>query len=125
MDISIQGSPWFRRLYKECCKLSPHLRFVRVKFGFYRIYWKQAYIHEVYKEMPEHGYDITNEDPRFESEKYYAEFEDQAEITRKIKNYVEGYHDSIDNIRTRVWMMRNDKEFNEEATKAYRTLTVK
>jgi hypothetical protein len=105
--------------------MSPHIRFRRIKMGFYRITFKGAYIHEVYKEMPEKGYDLDDLDPRFESQKYYEEYEDEAEKTRKIKNYVEGYHDSIDRIKTRVYLMRNDKEFNQNATQAYQQLYVK
>lgn len=120
-----EGSRWFRRFCKDCKKISPHLKIKRIKLGFYRIYFKQAYLHEVYKEMPEHGYDIDDLDPRFESQKYFEEFEDRAELTRNIKNYVEGYWESLDRIRTRVYMMRHDKEFNESATKAYSQIYVK
>lgn len=120
-----EGSRWFRRLYREAKKIDPNFRFKRIKFGFYRIYYRDAYIHEVYKEMPYKGYDLDDLDPRFESQKYYEEYEDSGEITRKVKNYVEGYVDSIDRIRTRAYMMRNDKEFNDNATKAYREMVVK
>lgn len=84
-----------------------------------------AYIHEVYKEMPQVGYDYDDLDPRFEDKKYHEEFEDSNELTRKVKNYVEGYYDSLDRIRTRVYMMKNDKEFNERATNAYKQMVVK
>lgn len=105
--------------------MSPYIRFVRVKLGFYRIYYKSAYIHEVYKEMPEVGYDMDDLDPRFENQKYYEEFEDRAELTRKIKNYVEGYWDSFNRIQRRLYMMLHDKEFNTNATKAYQQHYVK
>lgn len=120
-----EGSIWFRRFYNDCKRICPQLRFVRVKLGFYRIYFKNTYIHEVYKEMPEMGYDWDELDPRLESQKYFEEFEDNTELTRKIKNYVEGYWESLDRIRTRVYMMRNDKEFNEKATNAYKQMVVK
>ena len=121
----MEGSLWFRRLRRECKAISPHIRFKRVKLGFYRIYWKTAYIHEVYKEMPHRGYDIEDEDPRFESQKFSESKEDQGEITRKIKNYVEGYTDSIERIRTRVYLMRHNDDFNEQSTKAYKQYHVK
>jgi hypothetical protein len=121
----MEGSRWFRRLVKECRKLSPHVRFKRIKFGFYRVYYKGAYIHEVYQEMPQKGYDMDDLDPRFENQRYFEEYEDEGEMTRKIKNYVEGYHDSLDRIRTRVYMMRNDKEFNQNAMLAYQQMIVK
>ena len=121
-----QGTRWFRRLLKDIKKIDPYLRVVRAKFGFYRIYWKQTYIHEIYKEMPLIGYDFTIEDPRMlESQKYFEEYEDSNEITRKVKNYKEGYWDSLDRIKTRVWMMRHHKEFNKEATKAYQKMVIK
>ena len=123
--LHVEGTRWFRRLYKDVMRMSPHFRFKRIKLGFYRIYWKQAYIHEVYKDMPEKGYDIEEYDPRFEGQSYFEEYEDDAELTRKIKNYVEGYWDSLDRIRTRTYLIKNSKEFNEEATGAYQQMVVK
>lgn len=120
-----EGTRWFRRLIKDCKSISPHIRIKRIKLGFYRIYYNDAYLHEVYKEMPEHGYDIDDIDPRFENQSYYEEYEDNAELTRKIKNFVEGYWESIDRIRTRVYMMKNDKEFQTNAKNAYKQMRVK
>lgn len=120
----IKGSYWFKRLYREATRLSPHLRFKRIKLGFYRIYWREAYVHEVYSEMPMIGYDYEDEDPRFENRKYYEEYEDQAELTRKVKNYMEGYYDAIDHIRKRIYLMRNDKDFYKEARQAYKQMRV-
>jgi len=122
----VEGSRWFRRLVNDIHKIDPYLRLKRAKFGFYRVYWKQAYIHEIYKEMPLIGYDFEDQDPRnFESQKYYEEYEDVNERTRKIKNFKEGYWDSLDRIKTRVYMMRHDKEFNKEATQAYQQVVIK
>jgi len=120
-----EGTKWFRRFCRDCKNISSDIRIVRVKLGFYRIYFRQAYIHEVYKEMPEHGYDLDDLDPRFESQRYYEEFEDQAELTRNIKNYVEGYWESLDRIRTRTYLMRNNQEFNKSATNAYKQMVIK
>ncbi len=121
-----EGSRWFRRFVKECRKISPHIRIVKIKYGFYRIYWKEAYIHEVYKEMPLIGYDIEEDDIRMqESQKYFEEFEDGGETVRKIKNFVEGYWDSISTIKTRVWLMKNDDEYRKQAFNAYKTMTIK
>jgi len=120
-----EGSLWFRRLLKDCKRISPHIRIKRIKYGFFRIYWKDAYLHEIYKEMPQFGHDIYENDMRLESKKLYEEYEDRAELTRKIKNYVEGYWDSLDRIRTRAWMMRSNKEFNKTATDGYRHMVVK
>lgn len=120
-----RGTRWFQRLHKECKAISPHIKFVRVRLGYFRIYWRGAYIHEVYSKMPEFGYDIEDIDPRFENKGYYEEYEDNAELSQKIKNYIEGYRDSIERIRTRIYMMKNDREFNETATRAYQNYTVK
>lgn len=100
--------------------MSKYLRFKRIKLGFWRIYFKDAYLHEVYQWMPAKGYDLDDLDPRFESQKYYEEYEDQAEITLKIKNFVEGYYDSIEKIRTRLYMLKNNEEFYRTARNAYR-----
>lgn len=93
--------------------------------GFCRVYWKEAYIHEVYTDMPYRGYDIEEEDPRLVNKAYYEEFEDQVELTRKIKNFVEGYTDSIDKIRKRVWLFKNNEEHYEKAKNAYKQMIVK
>lgn len=123
--MTLEGSRWFRRLVKDCRHISPHIRFKRIKCGFYRIYWQDAYLHEVYKEMPQIGYDMDDLDPRFESQKYYEEYEEEGEKTRKVKNFVEGYFDSLDRIRTRVYMMKTSQEYNERARSAYRQMIVK
>lgn len=119
------GSRWFRRLVNDCKQISPHIRIKRIKYGFFRVYWKQAYVHEIYIEMPQFGHDIYEKDMNFISQKYYEEYEDRAELTRKIKNYKEGYWDSLDRIRTRVYMMRHDKEFYKTAVNRYKTVVIK
>lgn len=119
------GSRWFRRLVKDCKRISPHIRFKRISHGFYRIYWGQAYIHEVYGEMPQYGHDIYEKDIRLVSQKYYEEYEDRTKLTRKIKNYVEGYWDSLDTIRTRNWLMKHDNEFHKNAVNAYKQVVIK
>lgn len=121
----MEGSRWFRRFKKDAQKMSKHIRFKRIKMGFYRIYYDDAYLHEVYKEMPEHGYDIYDIDPRLENKSYYEEYEDNTETIRRIKNYVEGYWDSLDRVRTRVFMMRTHAEFNKNAKNAYKQMYVK
>lgn len=121
----MKGSRWFRRLIREIQAMSPDIRIVPAKYGFYRIYWRNAYIHEVYDNMPYKGYDIEQEDLRNMSQSYYEEYEDQNEITRKIKNYVEGYWDSIDSIKTRLYLLKNDEEFRNNAQKAYQQFVVK
>ena len=75
--------------------------------------------------MPYKGYDIEEKDPRFQSREYYEEYEDQAELTMKLKNFVEGYWDSINTIKKRIYMLKNDKEFRKTASEAYRSVRVK
>lgn len=71
------------------------------------------------------GYDIEELDLRFQSRTYYEEFEDRAELTRKIKNFKEGYYDSMATVRRRAWLMRNDKEFYKTAKRAYKQMRIK
>lgn len=75
--------------------------------------------------MPARGYDLELVDPRFESQKYYEEYEDKAELTRLLKNYVEGYYDSIKKIRARVQAMKQDKEAYKYARQAYKNIKIK
>lgn len=119
------SSIWFRRLVKDCKRISPHVRIKRIKMGFYRIYFKRAYIHEVYSEMPLIGHDIEEKDIFLESKKYYEEYEDRAELTRKIKNYVEGYWDALDRIRTAVYMIKHDHEYAKMAVQKYSTVVIR
>ncbi len=120
-----EGSLWFRRLVKDCAKISSHIRVKRIKYGFYRIYWKTLYVHEIYKEMPQKGYDIEDNDIRLISQKYYEDYEDRAELTRKIKNYVEGYWDSLDRVKTRIYMIKNNKTYSEQAKQMYGNTVIK
>lgn len=109
--------------------MSPHFHFRPINYGYYRIYWtgggEPAYIHEVYKWMPYSEYQIEFKDPNVISQRYYEEYEDQLEVTRKIKNYVEGYVDSLDTMRKRFFQLKNDKEFRKTAVDAYKTVRLK
>lgn len=120
---------WRKRFEKECKKMSPHIKFRPIKYGFTRIYWvngcEPAYMHEVIDNMPYKGYDIEEKDPRFQSKTYYEEYEDQAELTMKIKNFVEGYWDSIRTMRKLVYLMKNSKEHYKTAVEAYKNVRVK
>lgn len=105
--------------------MSPHIRFKRIKYGFYRIYWKNSYIGECYKEMPPKGYDKTEDDVRYINQSYYEEYEDSAKLTRQIKNFVEGYWDNLDKIRTNMYMIKHSAEHRKNAESAYRQFYVK
>lgn len=121
-----KGSIWFRKIKDDCAKISSQIRFKRIKYGFWRIYWGNSYLHEVYEEMPQFGYDFLEDDVHFqESQKYYEEYEDSAKLTRMIKNYVEGYWDSLDRIKTRAYLLKNNDEFRDNAKKAYQQFIIK
>ena len=120
-----EGSIWFRKFINKVSKLDSNIRVKRIKLGFYRLYWRRAYLHEVFKNMPVKGYDFEHYDPRFENKSYYEQYEDRAELTRKIKNCVEGYYDSLKTLLLRAYQMRNDKEFNEHATRAYSHMVIR
>lgn len=119
------GSKYFNRFLEEVSRLSPHIKLRRIKFGFYRIYYKGFYIGECYKEMPYKGYDILQEDPGFLNQSYYEEYEDSAKLTRHIKNFVEGYWDSIKTLRKRLYLLKHDNEFYQNSKKAYQQFIVK
>ena len=42
-----------------------------------------------------------------------------------LKNFVEGYWDGLATMKRRIYMLKNNKEFRETATKAYRQFYVK
>jgi hypothetical protein len=120
-----KGTRWFRRLRKECEKISPLLRFKRIKYGFYRIYYQQAYIGECSKDMTEIGYDIEEKNYHFEDNSYRQEYEDLMETTARVKNFREGYWDNLDRIRTRVYMFKSNKEFYDNAINGYKQMRIK
>lgn len=119
------GSRWFRRFKAECEEMSPHVRFRRIKFGFYRIYYKGFYIGECYKEMSPVSYDIEELNVNLSKQSYFEEYEDNAKTVRQIKNFVEGYYDSIASFKRRMYMLRTDDEFYKTSRDAYRTMYVK
>ena len=120
---------WFKRFRKEAEALSPHIEFRRLSLGFYRIYWVRsghsAYMGECYVEMPEMGYDIDEKDINLVSQKYYEEFEERTALTRKIKNFVEGYWESIDRLKTNVYLFKNNKEHRQLQIDGYKEFVIK
>ena len=75
--------------------------------------------------MPENGYDINEIDPRLEDKNYAEKFEDNTELTRRLKNFVEGYWEALRHIQIRVWLMKHNDEYNKEATEHYQQMVVK
>ena len=108
-EIKDRGTIWFRRFVRDARALSPHIKFKKIKLGFYRIYWvhsgESAYLGECYKEMPQKGYDIDENNIFLDNKKYYEELEDNAELIRKIKNFVEGYWESIESLKRKVYLL--------------------
>lgn len=121
----MEGSKYYNRFKKECQAFSPHVRFKRIKFGFDRIYYKGFYIGECFKEMPYKGYDTYEDDVNISKQSYYEEYEDSIKMVRQIKNFVEGYCESLDSFRTKMYMLRHDNEFYETSKKAYQQMYVK
>lgn len=124
-----KGTRWFRRFVKKAQAMSPHIRFKRIKYGFYRIFWvgdgESAYIYECSKDMPQFGYDIEEKNFQLDNKKYFEEYEDNAELIQKIKNFKEGYWDSIDKLKTNIYMLKNNSEHRKEAQAAYKQFVVK
>lgn len=120
-----EGSYYFKRLMRDLAKISSHFKVRRIRCGFFRIYWKDAYVHEVYKEMPRRGYTWYTESPYKESLKLSQQWEQDGEIQRKVKNYVEGYDEAIKAIRLRVYQFKNNDEHYRTAKDMYRHVVIK
>lgn len=123
------GNYWFRRLVRDCQRVSPHIKFKRIKYGYVRIYWSgggnNAYLAECSKDLPPKGYDIYEKDINLSDRKYYEEFEDQIEYSKKIKNFKEGYWDTLDSLKRRIYLMRHSKEHYKTAVEAYKQVRIK
>lgn len=120
-----EGSIWFRRLVNELYRTSEHFKVRRIRCGFYRIYWKDAYVHEVYKEMPLYGYSWYTDSPYKESLKLMQEWEQDGELQRKVKNFVEGYAEASKAIMLRVYQFKNNEEHYRTAKDMYKNVVIK
>lgn len=120
-----EGSYSFKRLMRDLARMSKHFRVVRIRNGFFRIYWKDAYVHEVYKEMPYKGYVWYTDSPYKESFKLIQQYEQDGDLQRKIKNFVEGYAEAIKAIRLRTYQFKNNDEHYRIAKEMYRQVVVK
>ena len=69
----------------------------------------------------------TNVDIRegLEDYSFYQDHHDSAESTLRMKNFVEGYWETLDRLRTKVFMFRHDKEFYEKARQGYSQMRIK
>lgn len=120
-----EGSYWFRRLVRELKSISKHFKVRRIKHGFYRIYWQDAYVHEVYKEMPYKGYVWYTTSPYADSLKLMLEYEHDGDIQRKVKNFVEGYAEASKAIKLRIYQFKNNDEHYRTARDMYKQCVVK
>ena len=125
----IEGTSHFRRFKKEAESWSPHLKFRRIKKGFYRIYWhgsgKPAYIYECMKNMSFRGYQWEHKNLKLENKKYYEKKEDNIDTIYRVKNFREGYTESIRRLRTILYQFRHNKEHYKIATEGYERMRVK
>jgi hypothetical protein len=119
-----EGSIWFRRLVKDLRKISKHFKIRKIRCGFYRIYWKDAYIHEVYKEMPYKGYVWYTDSPYKDSLRLVQAWEQDGEIQRKVKNFVEGYVEASKAIKLRVYQFKNNPEHYRIAKDMYKHVVI-
>ena len=129
VDVKIpfqnEGSPWFRRFIRDLFRISKHFTVRRIRCGFFRIYWKEAYVHEIHKEMPYRGYVWYTESPYKDSLKLVQEYEQDGEIQRKVKNFVEGYSEAIKTIKLRTYQFKNDDEYYRIAKDMYKQVVIK
>ena len=124
-DEDVKGSYWFRRLVKDLKKISKHIKVIPIRHGFVRIYWKEAYVHEAYKEMPMKGFVWYTDSPYKESLKLVQQWEDDGEIQRKVKNFVEGYWEALHAIKLRIFQFKNNEEHYRLAKDMYRHVVIK
>jgi len=127
VDVPFQdeGSYWFRRLVRDLYKKSKHFKVRKIRHGFFRIYWKDAYVHEVYKEMPMKGFVWYTESPYKDSLKLVQEWEQDGELQRKVKNFVEGYWEAKKAIELRVFQFKNNVEHYNIAKDMYKEVVIK
>lgn len=119
-----EGSVWFKRLMKDLAKISKSFRVVKIRCGFYRIYWKEAYVHEVYKEMPKRGYVWYTDSPYKDSLRLMQEYEVDGELQRKIKNFVEGYDEASRAIKLRIFQFKHSPEHYRIAKDMYKHVVI-
>lgn len=120
-----EGSYWFRRLVRDLYRKSKYFRVVRIRDGFFRIYWKDAYVHEMYKEMPYRGYTWYTDSPYRHSLKLMEQYELDGTIQRKVKNFVEGYSEASKAIMLRIYQFKHNDEHYQVAKKAYRQMVIR
>ena len=121
----MQGTLWFRRLVGEAKRISPYINFKQIRNGFFRIYYKQAYIGECYSRMPQFGYDIAERAQGLEDYSFFQQHHDTTDSTLRMKNFVEGYWETVKRLRTKVFMFRHNREFYETARRGYSQMRIK
>jgi hypothetical protein len=79
----------------------------------------------MYKEMPAKGYSIETDSPYKESLKLMQEWEQDGELQRKIKNYVEGYYEARKAIMLRMYQFKNNDEHYKIAKDMYKHVVIR
>jgi hypothetical protein len=79
----------------------------------------------VYKEMPYKGYSWYTDSPYKGSLKLLEEYEQDGEIQRKVKNFVEGYAEASKAIKLRTYQFKNNAEHYKEAKQMYQNVVIK
>jgi hypothetical protein len=71
------------------------------------------------------GHDIEEKNWNMEDFSYYRQMDDLADQTARLKNFREGYVETLDMLRTRTFMIKHNKEFYERARQGYSQLRIK
>lgn len=75
--------------------------------------------------MPYRGYNIETDSPYKESFKLMQEYEQDGEIQRKVKNFVEGYVEAKKAILLREYQFKNNDEHYRTAKDMYKKVVIK
>ena len=118
-------SSYCKKFIKKLRSTSPHIKIRKLKHGFYRVYFQNAYLMEFFEEMPLRGYTFEDYDPRMESQSYFEELDDHYDLVRNLKNFKEGYVDSLKNLAKRLYLFKHNSEFNERTRKIYAQAVIK
>lgn len=71
------------------------------------------------------GHDIEEKNWNMEDFSYWRTHGDVADQSAKLKNFREGYTETLNLLRTRTFMIKHDKEFYERARAGYSQLRIK
>ena len=75
--------------------------------------------------MPYKGYSWYTDNIYKDSQKLMQEYEQDGEIQRKVKNFVEGYAEASKAIKLRMYQFKNNDEYYQTAKDMYKQVVVK